>query len=258
MCELLKIENLHTKVEENEILKGLDLTINKGEIHVVMGPNGAGKSTLANSILGNPKYEVTDGRIFFEGEDITEEAVDERARRGIFMSFQSPPEIAGITVENFLRQAKATVSGEPQKALAFRKSLKQNMDALHMDLTYATRYLNDGFSGGEKKKNEILQMAVLNPRLAILDETDSGLDVDAVQIVSEGVAKFFNKDNAILVITHHNKILNNLTPDFVHVLVGGSIVETGGPELAEEIERSGFSRFKADEEKEWKKEIKLI
>ncbi|MFB0958760.1 MAG: Fe-S cluster assembly ATPase SufC [Clostridiaceae bacterium] len=259
MSELLKIENLKTQVEDKAILKGLNLTINRGEIHVVMGPNGAGKSTLANSIMGNPRYEVTEGSIWFDGEEITEEAVDERARRGIFMSFQSPLEIQGITVENFLRTAKGTVSGEPQKALAFRKLLKEKMDELGMDASYAGRYLNDGFSGGEKKKNEILQMSILEPKLAILDETDSGLDVDAVKIVSEGVGKFFRADNAILVITHHNKILNNLKPDFVHILVDGRIVETGGPELVEVIERDGFSRYKPEEEEtEWKKEIKLM
>ncbi|NLB22364.1 MAG: Fe-S cluster assembly ATPase SufC [Clostridium sp.] len=259
MSELLNIKNLTTKVEDKAILKGLDLTINKGEIHVIMGPNGAGKSTLANSIMGNPTYQVTEGSVSFEGEDITDEAVDERARRGIFMSFQSPLEIPGITVENFLRTAKTTISGEQQKALAFRKLLKEKMDDLGMDISYASRYLNDGFSGGEKKKNEILQMAILEPKLAILDETDSGLDVDAVKIVSEGVAKFFNKDNAILVITHHNKILNDLKPDFVHILVGGKIVETGGYELAEEIEVNGFQRYKTDqEETSWKKEIKLM
>ncbi|MFZ2256865.1 MAG: Fe-S cluster assembly ATPase SufC [Clostridiaceae bacterium] len=259
MSELLNIKDLKTKVEDNEILKGLSLTINTGEIHVIMGPNGAGKSTLANSIMGNPKYEVTAGSIYFEGEDITGEMVDERARRGIFMSFQSPLEIPGITVENFLRTAKTTITGQQQKALAFRKLLKQKMDSLGMDASYATRYLNDGFSGGEKKKNEILQMAILEPKLAILDETDSGLDVDAVKIVSEGVSEFFNENNAILVITHHNKILNNLEPDFVHILVDGKIVESGGPELAREIESNGFSKYKFEkEETEWKKEIKLM
>lgn len=259
MSELLKIENLKTQVEDKEILKGLNLTINKGEIHVIMGPNGAGKSTLANSIMGNPTYKVTEGSVFFEGEDITEEPVDARARRGIFMSFQSPLEIPGITVENFLRTAKTTITGQQQKALAFRKLLKEKMDELGMDASYATRYLNDGFSGGEKKKNEILQMAILQPKLAILDETDSGLDVDAVKIVSEGVGKFFSPDNAILVITHHNKILNDLKPDFVHILVDGKIVETGGSDLVEEIERNGFNRYKAEkEETSWKKEIKLM
>lgn len=259
MSELLKIENLKTQVEDKAILKGLDLTINRGEIHVIMGPNGAGKSTLANSIMGNPKYEVTEGHIYFEGDEITEEAVDARARRGIFMSFQSPLEIQGITVENFLRTAKTTISGQHQKALAFRKLMKEKMDALGMDASYATRYLNDGFSGGEKKKNEILQMAILEPKLAILDETDSGLDVDAVKIVSEGVANFFHGENSILVITHHNKILNNLQPDYVHILVDGRIVETGGPELVEVIERDGFGKYKPEEEETaWKKEIKLM
>lgn len=258
--ELLKIENLKTEVEGKKILKGLDLSIGKGEVHVIMGPNGAGKSTLANAIMGNPKYEVTEGNISFEGEDITEMATDERARKGIFMSFQAPLEIQGITVENFLRTAKTTITGENQKALAFRKELKNQMDELGMDYSYAGRYLNAGFSGGEKKKNEILQMAILNPKLAILDETDSGLDVDAVKTVSEGVSKFFNKENSILVITHHNKILNNLKPDFVHILVDGKIVETGGAELATEIEEEGFKRFKVENEGDtsWKKEIKLM
>lgn len=259
MSELLKIENLKAQVLDKEILKGLNLTINPGEIHVIMGPNGAGKSTLANAIMGNPKYEITDGNVFFEGEDITEEAPDERARRGIFMSFQHPLEIQGITVENFLRTAKSTITGETQKALAFRKELKAKMDDLGMASSYASRYLNDGFSGGEKKKNEILQMAVLQPKLAILDETDSGLDVDAVKIVSEGVAKFFDGKNSILVITHHNKILDHLKPDFVHVLVDGRIVETGDAKLAEEIEAKGFGKYKVEEEDPtWKKEIKLM
>ncbi len=258
--ELLKIENLHTEADGKKILKGLDLSINKGEVHVIMGPNGAGKSTLANSIMGNPKYDVTEGKIYFEGKDITEDPTDERAKMGLFMSFQTPVEIPGITVENFLRAAKTAVTGEPQKALAFRREMKENMDRLGMDASYAGRYLNDGFSGGEKKKNEILQMSVLKPKLAILDETDSGLDVDAVRTVSEGVADFFTGENSILVITHHNKILNNLKPDYVHILVDGKIVETGGPELAAEIEEKGFGRFRtsAEEEGKWKKEIKLM
>lgn len=258
--ELLKIENLKAEVNGKKILKGLNLEIGKGEIHVIMGPNGAGKSTLANAIMGNPKYEITEGKVSFEGEDITEMSVDERAKKGIFMSFQSPLEIQGITVENFLRTAKATIKGENQKALAFRKELREKMDEIGMDYSYANRYLNAGFSGGEKKKNEILQMSILDPKLAILDETDSGLDVDAVKTVSEGVSKYFNKENSILVITHHNKILSNLKPDYVHILVDGKIVETGGPQLAEEIEEEGFKRFKAEdkEEKSWKKEIKLM
>lgn len=258
MNELLKVENVSTKVLDKEILKGLNLTINKGEIHVIMGPNGAGKSTLANTIMGNPKYEVTNGNILFKGEDITNLAVDERAKRGLFMSFQSPYEVPGITVENFLRTAKGAISGDTPKALAFRKDLKKEMDVLEMNSSYATRYLNEGFSGGEKKKNEILQMSILNPSLAILDETDSGLDVDAVRIVSEGVARFFNEDNAILIITHHNKILSQLKPDFVHILVDGKIVKTGNAELAKEIEAEGFEKYRSVEDKSWKKEIKLM
>lgn len=258
MSELLKVENISARVEDKEILKGLDLKINKGEIHVIMGPNGAGKSTLANIIMGNPKYKIIEGNLLFEGENINEYSVDERAKKGIFMSFQSPYEIPGITVENFLRTAKGAISGETPKALAFRKDLKQEMDNLGMNSSYATRYLNDGFSGGEKKKNEILQMSILNPKLAILDETDSGLDVDAVRIVSEGVARYSNDENSILIITHHNKILTDLKPDFVHVLVDGKIVKTGGMELAKEIEEEGFEKYKSAEDKSWKKEIKLM
>lgn len=258
MKSLLKIENLSTKVEDKEILKGLNLEVNPGEIHVIMGPNGAGKSTLANAIMGNPKYKVSNGKIEFLGENIEELSVDERAKKGIFMSFQSPYEVPGITVENFLRTAKSTISGENQKALAFRKELKKEMDSLGMDSSYATRYLNDGFSGGEKKKSEILQMTILNPKLVMLDETDSGLDVDAVRIVSDGVNKFFTKDKAIIIITHNNKILTNLKPDYVHVLVDGKIVDTGNQSLAKEIEENGFTKYKVGEDKSWKKEIKLI
>lgn len=258
MSELLNVKNLSAKVEEKEILKGLNLKINKGEIHVIMGPNGAGKSTLANIIMGNPKYNITEGEIIFEGEEINDMKVDERAKKGIFMSFQSPYEVPGITVENFLRTSKGAITGEVPKALAFRKTLKEEMDRLGMSTSYATRYLNDGFSGGEKKKNEILQMSILNPKLAILDETDSGLDVDAVRIVSEGVSRFFNENNAILIITHHNKILTGLNADYVHVLVDGKIVKTGGMELAREIEEEGFEKYKSGEDKTWKKEIKLM
>lgn len=245
MAELLRVENLHVSVEGKEILKGIDLTINKGEIHVVMGTNGAGKSTLANAIMGNPVYEVTEGSITFEGEDITEEDVNNRAKAGIFMSFQNPISIPGITVENFIRTAKATVTGENVRALAFKKELKAKMDELSFDQTYAQRYVNEGFSGGERKKNEILQMAILNPKLAMLDETDSGLDVDAVRIVSDGVDRFHNKDNAVLIITHHNSILQKLKPDFVHILINGKIVKTGDASLVAEIESKGYDAYKA-------------
>lgn len=245
MAELLRVENLHVAVEEKEILKGIDLTINTGEIHVVMGTNGAGKSTLANAIMGNPAYTVTEGKIVFDGKDITEDAVNDRAKAGIFMSFQSPISIPGITVENFIRTAKTTITGEQQRALAFKKELKSKMDELSFDSSYAQRYVNDGFSGGERKKNEILQMSILNPKLAMLDETDSGLDVDAVRIVSEGVSRFHNENNAVLIITHHNSILQKLKPDFVHILINGRIVKTGDASLVAEIEQQGYDAYKA-------------
>lgn len=245
MAELLRVENLHVAVEEKEILKGIDLTINTGEIHVVMGTNGAGKSTLANAIMGNPAYTVTEGKIVFDGKDITEDAVNDRAKAGIFMSFQSPISIPGITVENFIRTAKTTITGEQQRALAFKKELKSKMDELSFDSSYAQRYVNDGFSGGERKKNEILQMSILNPKLAMLDETDSGLDVDAVRIVSEGVSRFHNENNAVLIITHHNSILQKLKPDFVHILINGHIVKTGDASLVAEIEKQGYDAYKA-------------
>ena len=245
MAELLRVENVRASIEEKEILKGINLTINKGEIHVVMGTNGAGKSTLANVIMGNPAYEVTEGSIIFDGENITEEAVNDRAKKGIFMSFQHPISVPGITVENFIRTAKNTITGENVRALAFKKELKEKMDELSFDTSYAQRYVNEGFSGGERKKNEILQMSILNPKLAILDETDSGLDVDAVRIVSEGVNRFHNEDNAVLIITHHNQILQKLKPDYVHVLINGKIVKTGDASLVREIEEKGYDAYKA-------------
>lgn len=244
MAELLKVEGLKVAVEEKQILKGINLTINKGEVHVVMGTNGAGKSTLANAIMGNPQYEVTEGTIIFDGADITTEAPNDRAKAGIFMSFQAPIAIEGITVENFIRTAKTAVSGEPQKALVFKKLLKEKMNELNFDTAYAQRYVNSGFSGGERKKNEILQMSILNPKLAILDETDSGLDVDAVRIVSEGVSRYHNEDNAVLIITHHNQILQKVKPDFVHILIDGRIVKTGDASLVREIEEHGYDSYK--------------
>jgi Fe-S cluster assembly ATP-binding protein len=246
MEQLLSIKNLRTTVEDKEILKGLDLEIGKGEIHVIMGPNGGGKSTLANIIMGHPKYTLTSGDIVFNGENINTLRTDERAKRGIFLSFQYPEEIPGVTVENFLRTAKIAITGGPIRILAFKKALKEKMELLEMKAEYATRYLNQGFSGGEKKKNEILQMAMLEPKLAILDETDSGLDVDAVRIVSEGVARLKTSDNSILIITHHNKILDYLTPDYVHVLIDGKIVKTGDMNLAREIEAKGYDSFREE------------
>ena len=240
---LLDIKGLHAGVEGKEILKGLSLTVGKGEVHVILGPNGSGKSTLMNVIMGHPKYEVTAGSIAFEGEDITQLKTFERARKGLFLSFQTPEEIPGISVENMIRTAKQAVSGERVKLLPFRRKLKEMMEELKIKPEYADRYLNVGFSGGEKKRNEILQLLMLEPKPALLDETDSGLDVDAVQIVSEGVAKFHNEDNSCLIITHNTRILEKLTVDRVHVLMHGTIVAEGGAELIEEINRRGFTHI---------------
>lgn len=244
--QIIKIENLKSQVEGQQILKGIDLTINKGEIHVIMGPNGAGKSTLANVLMGHPAHEVIEGTVDFLGKDLLDMKVDQRAKAGLFLSFQYPQEVPGVTVENFLRTAKKEISGIMPMMTQFNKDVKKQMADLNMDEKYLERYLNQGFSGGEKKKNEILQMAVLNPKLAILDETDSGLDIDAIRVVYETVQKLSNENNAILVITHYNKILNYIKPDFVHILVDGKIVKSGDITLAEEIERTGYEVFKAE------------
>jgi len=243
---LLKIEGLKTNIDDKEILKGLDLEIGKGELHVIMGPNGAGKSTLAYTLMGHPKYEISSGSITFQEENINDMKVDERAKKGIFLSFQYPEEIPGVTVEDFLRTAKTAVSGEIQRIMPFKKHLKEKMEELGIKEEYATRYLNEGFSGGEKKKNEILQMSILEPRLAILDETDSGLDVDAIRVVAEGVRRLSNSEKSIIVITHYNKILDYLNPDFVHILYDGRIVKTGDVGLAKEIEEKGFDSIRAE------------
>lgn len=240
---LLEIKDLCVKAEDKEILKGINLNINKGEIHVIMGPNGSGKTTTANVILNNPAYTKTNGTINFEGNDITNSKTYEIARKGIFMSFQLPEEIPGVSVTNFLKYAKNKVTGEPVKIFKFKEELKQYMEELNMNSNNMERSLNVGFSGGEKKKNEILQMLVLNPKLAILDETDSGLDVDAIKTVSKGIEMFKNDDNAILIITHNTKILHSLKVDYVHVLINGKIVKTGGQELANEIEANGYERY---------------
>lgn len=241
--KLLEIRDLHAGVEGKEILKGLNLTVGKGEVHVILGPNGSGKSTLMNIIMGHPKYEVTAGTIVFDGEDLKELKTFERARKGLFLSFQTPEEILGITVENMIRTAKQAISGEKVKIIPFRRKLKAMMEELKMKPEYAERYMNVGFSGGEKKRNEILQLLMLEPKLALLDETDSGLDVDAVQIVSEGVAKFHNDENSCLIITHNTRILEKLKVDRVHVLMNGQIVEEGGPELIDTINSRGFTHI---------------
>ena len=243
---LLNLKNVKSEVEGKEILKGVDLTINKGEVHVIMGPNGAGKSTLASILVGHPKHEVVGGQILLEGEDITELEVDERAQKGIFLSFQYPEEIPGLTVEDFLRTAKEAVTGEKQYIMQFHNELVEKMEKLHINTEYAERHLNVGFSGGEKKKNEILQMAVLEPKLAILDETDSGLDIDATKIVFEGVQKLKTKDTALLIITHYDKVLEYLKPDFVHVLMDGKIVKSGGIEIVEAIEKDGYGKMREE------------
>ncbi len=247
MESLLEIKNLYVNAEEKEILKGINLKINKGEIHVIMGPNGSGKTTTANAILNNPAYRKVKGKIVFDGKDITNLKTDEIARNGIFMSFQLPEEIPGVTVTNFLKYAKNKVTGKPVKIFEFKNELKKYIEDLNMNPKNIERSLNVGFSGGEKKKNEILQMLVLNPKLAILDETDSGLDVDAIRTVSKGIEMFKNQENAVLIITHNTKILSSLKPDYVHILVDGKIVTTGTAELAKDIEENGYSQYKVSE-----------
>ena len=241
--DLLVIKDLFVNADKKEILKGINLKIKKGEIHVIMGPNGSGKSTTANAILSNPEYTKVSGSVKFDGEDITNLTTDEIARKGVFMSFQLPEEIPGITVASFLKYAKNKITGEPVKIFAFKKELEKYMKELNINPKNMERSLNVGFSGGEKKKNEILQMLTLNPKLAILDETDSGLDVDAIKIVSTGINMYKKEDNSVLIITHGTKILENLKVDFVHVLVDGKIVYTGGPELAKEIEKEGYNKY---------------
>ncbi len=238
---LLEIKDLCVRVGEKDILKNVNLKVNKGETHVIMGPNGSGKSTLVNTIMSNPKYEITSGKIFFEGEDVTEFAADERAKRGIFMSFQSPIEVPGISVENFIRTSKSAVDDKPVSVLRFNLDLSKRMKELEMKPEYASRYMNYGFSGGEKKKTEILQMQILNPKLAMLDETDSGLDVDAVRIVSEGIKNFKkDEDKALMIITHHKEIISNVVPDYVHVIIDGKIVKEGDESLIHKIEEEGY------------------
>ena len=238
---LLEIKNLHVEIEGKKIIKGLDLTINPYEVHALMGPNGSGKSTLSYTIMGHPKYKVTDGDILYNGESILNLAVDERARKGIFLGFQYPMEVSGVSVENFLRTAVEAKEKKDVPILAFHKALNKRVDAMSIPQTFLDRYLNEGFSGGEKKRNEILQMAVLAPYLAILDETDSGLDIDALQVVAAGVNALRSPDRAFLLITHYQRLLDYVVPDVVHVLIGGRIVKSGDRALALELERTGYA-----------------
>lgn len=234
------IEDLHVSVEGKEILRGVNLAINQGEIHALMGPNASGKSTLANAIMGHPRYEVTRGRVLFKGEDILGLPPDERARRGLFLAFQYPTAIPGVSMVNFLRQAVKSVRGEEVPVREFRTILKETMDLLKMDESFARRYVNEGFSGGEKKRAEVLQMGILRPEMAVLDEADSGLDIDALKTVAEGINALSGPHLGVLIITHYQRILNYIKPDVVHVLVGGRIVKSGGRELAEELEARGY------------------
>jgi Fe-S cluster assembly ATP-binding protein len=248
---LLKLENLHVALEDGtEIVKGVDLEVGVDEVHAVMGPNGSGKSTLSYAIMGHPAYEITEGRILLDGDDVTELGADERAQRGLFLAFQYPHAIPGVTVTSFMRSAinavrKARNGGvdNPIPIPEFRTELLSQMDRLKVSRELASRYINDGFSGGEKKRVEILQMAMLKPRMAVLDETDSGLDIDALRVVAGGVKELVGSEMGALVITHYQRILDYITPDHVHVFVGGRIVESGGPELAKQLEAEGYDPF---------------
>jgi Fe-S cluster assembly ATP-binding protein len=256
MESILRVSNLHASVEETPILQGVDLDIGRGAIHAVMGPNGSGKSTLANVLMGNPAYNITDGSIVFKGQELvvgddwTDEQIAEvtttkRGKAGMFLAFQYPEEIPGVTIVNFLRQALTNRTGVELTVLELRLKVADTMRELGMDPSFADRYLNEGFSGGERKRNEVLQMAVLEPELAIMDETDSGLDIDALRIVAEGVNRLRSPARSFLVITHYQRLLEYITPDVVHILLDGKIVETGGPEVAERIEGEGYDAYRA-------------
>jgi Fe-S cluster assembly ATP-binding protein len=234
---------VHAAVDGREILRGIDLTVTQGEIHALMGPNGSGKSTLSNVIMGRPGYTLTEGTVLFNGEDITRLTPDARAQRGLFLAMQYPTEVPGVSVVNFLRTAYQSVKGTQISALEFRKHMKTQMDRLGIEDVMVQRYVNQGFSGGEKKKNEVLQLAVLEPQIAILDETDSGLDIDALRIVADGINAMRSPDRAMLVITHYQRLLDYIKPDRVHVLAGGRIAASGGPELAHELEAKGYERY---------------
>ncbi len=247
---MLEIKNLHASVEDKNILRGIDLQVNPGEVHAIMGPNGSGKSTLASVIAGKEEYEVTEGNILLEGEDIEELAAEERAHKGVFLSFQYPVEIPGVTVTNFIKTAinetRKARGLDDMPAKDMLKMIREKSEMLEIDRKFLSRSLNEGFSGGEKKRNEIFQMAILEPKLAILDETDSGLDIDALRIVANGVNKLKNKDNAVIVITHYQRLLDHIVPDFVHVMYEGRIVKSGGKELAHQLEEKGYDWIKEE------------
>ena len=240
---MLKIENLHASVDSTPILNGINLEINPGEVHAIMGPNGSGKSTLANVLMGNPVYEITDGKIEFNKEDITEEPVDNRAKKGMFLAFQYPESIPGVTIVNMLKTALTNIEETEYTTVELRLKVAEAMKDLGLSPDFADRYLNEGFSGGERKRNEILQLAVLNPMLAILDETDSGLDVDGLRIVGEGISNLKNDERGYLVVTHYQRLLEYVKPDYVHVFVDGNIVETGGKELSDKLEKEGYESY---------------
>jgi len=241
---LLVVENLHVSAGDTEIIKGMNLTVDRGEIHALMGPNGSGKSTLSYVLMGHPSYKVTAGKVHYKGEDITEWTSDKRGRAGMFLGFQYPEEIPGVSVLNFLRTALSNRTGTNYTVLELRLKVADAMAELGMDQSFADRYLNEGFSGGERKRNEVLQMTILQPELAVLDETDSGLDIDALRTVAEGVKRLHNEERGFLIITHYQRMLDYITPDTVHIFVDGNIVESGGPELAARIEEAGYDEYR--------------
>jgi Fe-S cluster assembly ATP-binding protein len=245
---LIRLENVHVKVGNKEIIKGVNLTINAGEKHAIMGPNGSGKSSLANALMGHPNYEITKGKVVIRGEDVTNLEPNERALRGLFLCMQYPVAIPGVTVANFLRTALKAFPDGDVRVKTFRKDLKEKFKYLNIDESFATRYVNDGFSGGEKKRLEILQLAILQPSVAILDETDSGLDIDALQVVAQGINEFCNENVGVLLITHYQRMLNFVKPDRVHVFIDGNIVKTGGPEMALELEDKGYDWLEKEPE----------
>ncbi len=246
----LKVEDLEVSVEDEKIVKGVSLEVEKGEIHAIMGPNGSGKSTLCKSLMGNPVYTINSGKILVDGENVTDEETDERARKGLFLAFQYPSEISGVKVSEFLKEAinakREENDEEPISMQDFREKVREKLDLLDMDEEYVRRYLNKGFSGGEKKRNEILQMAVLEPKYAILDEIDSGLDIDALKVVAKGINTLAKEERGILMITHYQRILDHIKPDHIHVMVDGKIVKSGGPELAHQLEDKGYDWIKEE------------